>query len=773
MEARSIASRLAMWSLIGSVLVLTGCGAALFGKLRTQLLESTDREGASLASGGASAIEAHIDRVTVATRLLARIVENRGNDAERLARDTLKANTDLAGVAFAFVPAKTDDPPPAPFVSRHTDGALSQRDLRLDATRYWEQPWFRNGIACDSGCWQKPFLSHSRQRRLVNYSVPIRPEGRMVGLVNADVTLDWLQGILGSLHKPAGATAFVLDGDGHYLAHDHHSLIGGSATQTLLDAQTSAKRGPVHLRTGGQADITEPSWLYTAPIPGSGWTLGLLVPEARIYAQLQRLFLLEASAGLLAMLGIALIIMTVARRTLAPLGILTDRAEHVARGELDFALPAVLRHDEIGRLTDAFDTMRRSLAEHIARLTHATREQERLRSELEIASQIQVALLPSEHYVDAHCDTFELHALLRPARAVGGDLYSYFMLDQQHFCLMVGDVSDKGIPAALFMARAITLAKAIAPRARRPSQLLGQLNQELCRSNEGCMFVTLLCGVLDTGTGRLVLASAGHEPPILCRDGEARTIEIPTGAAIGLDEDANYQEQAMQLLTGDTLLMYTDGITEASDHTQQMFGIERVLESLANTSAPEQAAGYTRHLLDDVDRFVGDAEQIDDITVMSLSWHHHGPQENSHVLELVCEATLPAVFDALDRCDMSLRQAGIADSTREDVRLVLEELMVNMVQHNHASQPDGLIRLYLHPSNEAIQVELHDNGTPFDPLQASPPTLTGDIADAEEIGGLGIHLVRAMASDMSHTHDSEGNHLQLRFIHPDHPESNA
>jgi sigma-B regulation protein RsbU (phosphoserine phosphatase) len=758
-----------LWSLLGSLVVIMACGAVLLGHLREQWLHSAHREGGTLAVAAANGIEAHIERVTEATRLLARLAASRSDRTEELARTTLSANADLAGLSFAWIPDDPASPPPAPFVDRLPDGTLGQRDLRNDATRYWEQPWFLHGLACDEGCWQRPFFSQSRRRRLINYSVSIRDNGRAAGLVNADVTLEWLHGVLGTLRRPDGAQMFVVDAEQHFLAHDRAALLGERASPALIAALHDARTGPQALAVHGLVDVAEPSWVYSAPIHGTSWTLGLQVPQALLERSLRQLVMRELILGVLAILGIALMILLVTRRTLAPLAVLTDRAEHVARGELDFALPKVRRRDEIGRLTHAFDTMRKQLAVHLARLTQATREQERLRSELEIAHQIQVALLPNEHYLDAHCAMFELHALLRPARAVGGDLYSYFMLDGQHFCVMVGDVSDKGIPAALFMARAITLAKALAPRARRPRELLEQLNRELCRGNDSCMFITLLCGVLDTGDGRLVMASAGHEPPILCRDGRSTLFEIATGPAIGLDDEASYGEQTLMLQAGDTLLMYTDGITEAGNAAGDMFGIERTLASLLRAPAPDSPRAFTDRLLGDVDAFAAGHDQTDDITLLALSWHHRATQEE-RMLELTMKPTVEGVFDALDRCDSVLHEAGIAAGTREDVRLVLEELMVNMVQHGHDGSPDGRIRLRLRPTAEAVQVELHDNGAPFDPLEAAPPALTGDLADPEEVGGLGIHLVRAMASELSYSHDSEGNHLQLRFIHPDHTE---
>lgn len=252
----------------------------------------------------------------------------------------------------------------------------------------------------------------------------------------------------------------------------------------------------------------------------------------------------------------------------------------------------------------------------------------------------------------------------------------------------------------------------------------------------------------------------------MCRNGESRLFDVETGPALGLDEDAGYDEQVLTLQTGDTLLLYTDGVTEAGTTDGSMFGIERTLASLVRQPVPLDPSEYTERLLSDVDAFAGGCDQTDDITILALCWHYQAPEE-AHMLDLTLKPTLEDVFEALDYCDAALDGAGISPSTREDVRLVLEELMVNMVHHGSRDADGNTIRLHVRATADAVLAELHDNGTPFDPLKASAPMLSGDIADPEEVGGLGIHLVRAMASELTYSHDHDGNHLQLRFIHPD------
>jgi len=762
---RSIASRLSLWVLAGSVTVLAVAGGVLFYQVSGQILEQAHGEATALANEAGNRIEQRLARVADTTQTLAAVMERHPEGAELMLRDALARNADLSGLAAAFVPA-ADNPPMSPFVDRKDDGSLRSRDLRKDSNPYWDKTWFLAGLGCPQGCWQRHFYSQSRKRELINYSVAIGRNGHPIGLINADVSLDWLGRILQELGKPKGAYAFVLDENGVYLAHDNPAMVGQHGKPDLLQALARYQATRVRLAVAQNPRAHgKPVWIYVAPIEGTRWRFGLAMPEAMIYAGVRQAFARVLALGLLALLALAAVTLAVTRRILAPLRTLASGAEQVARGALDFELPPARFPDEIGRLTHAFDRMRRELALHIAELTRNAKEQQRLASELDIAHQIQTALLPGAHYQDAHCENFQLHALLRPARAVGGDLYSYFMLNERRFCVMVGDVSDKGIPAALFMARTITLAKALAPRARSPQQLLSMLNLELCRNNDSCMFVSLLCGMLDTCTGDLAMASAGHEPPVLCDAEGARLIELDTGAALGLDEEARYPACMLQLQPGQTLMLYTDGITEATDASLQLFGTERLLACLER--APSRAAAdFADGLLAEVDRFAEGAGQADDITVLALNWHHALADRNAPMLDLSINASMGDVFDTLERCDAALRAQGVPSALREDIRLVLEELMVNMVQHGHAGSADRSIDLHMRQGDDAVLIELHHDGHPFDPLQAPMPTLTGDLADADEVGGLGIHLVRAMASELSYSHDEQGNHLQLRFLHP-------
>jgi sigma-B regulation protein RsbU (phosphoserine phosphatase) len=622
MVLRSVASRLALAVLLGSAIVLIVTGGLLLTHTREQTLRQTEREAAAIAGSAANRIQARIDGVAKVDQVLAGLLSTRREQAPAIIHDILQANPEIGDISAAFIPRdhsalREED---APVARRKPDGGIIMGSRLSDPEPYWSSPWFIRGLNCDNGCWQPPFRSTERNETLVGYSMAIPGKNLpVIGVADATISLGWLQKLLGGLTKPEHASAFVLDANGEFLAHDWESYIGTRGSRPLL-AAVAANRNPVRITPEEGGRVSEPVWIYFVPIKGTRWIFGLNMPERQVLADLRHTYMVDILLGVLALAGVSLITLVVTRRLMAPLGVLAERAENVSRGDLDFALPVVRRNDEVGRLTRAFDQMRHQLAGHIDTAKRTAREQERMASELEIARQIQLALIPEAHWL-ADDGRLELHAALRPASAVGGDLYTYFALGARHVCVMVGDVSDKGIPAALFMARTITLARTIATHARSPSDILGSLNRELCKGNDTCMFVTLLCGVIETETGLLALASAGHEQPVLHAGGSAILVDVETGPALGLDREARYPVRVLTLLGGDTVLMYTDGVSEAHAGDQKLYGAHALLDSVSRIEEGATPETFVEHVLSDVDAYVEGAAAYDDIALLALTWH--------------------------------------------------------------------------------------------------------------------------------------------------------
>jgi sigma-B regulation protein RsbU (phosphoserine phosphatase) len=294
--------------------------------------------------------------------------------------------------------------------------------------------------------------------------------------------------------------------------------------------------------------------------------------------------------------------------------------EEMAQGNLDAPMPAVKSHDEVGILAESFSRMGESLKKYIRDLTETTAAKERLESELSIAHDIQMSILPKIFPAFPDRREFDIYALIEPAREVGGDLYDFFFIDDTHLCFVIADVSGKGVPSALLMAEAKTLIKVTARESVPPDQILYKVNNELCMNNDTGMFVTIFLGILDTTTGEVLYSNAGHNPPLtIGRDGRAEFLRVSPGLVAGVWENFEYVTGRLVLKEGETLFMYTDGVTEAMNPADELFSEERLLHNLMAMSAKplaEMIGGLTEEII----FFAQGAPQSDDITMMALKF---------------------------------------------------------------------------------------------------------------------------------------------------------
>jgi sigma-B regulation protein RsbU (phosphoserine phosphatase) len=246
-------------------------------------------------------------------------------------------------------------------------------------------------------------------------------------------------------------------------------------------------------------------------------------------------------------------------------------------------------------------------------------QKQRMESELSVARDIQRSIIPSIFPPFPEREEFDLHAALDPAREVGGDLYDFFLFDDDHLCLAIGDVSGKGVPASLFMAVTITLLRAAGARVKDPAEVLAQVNAPLCKGNEAAMFVTLFYGVYQVSTGDLAYSTGGHPPPLVVRaGGDVEAAARTSGPGLGVAPCAEFGVATLHLDPGDALLLYTDGVSEAMDERQRMFGTERVEEVLRDTGASGGAEHLMNAVREAVDAFAGGAEQYDDVTLLGF-----------------------------------------------------------------------------------------------------------------------------------------------------------
>ena len=319
-----------------------------------------------------------------------------------------------------------------------------------------------------------------------------------------------------------------------------------------------------------------------------------------------------AAGGLLGLLLVLSVL--IHRRALLRSAALAEAAEQIAAGELDVR-SGVRGKDELGVLGATFDNMVSRLAETLELVTAA---KERMEEELNVAREIQRSMIPLTFPAFPDRPEFSVHALLVPAREVGGDFYDFFFVDDERLCVCIGDVAGKGVPSALFMAVTRTLINSTTKSKAAPGQVITDVNETLCENNDTAMFVTIFLGILNVRSGEFTYTNAGHNPPYLARaEGELLRLDQLHGPVVGAMEGLTYGEDRLCLHPGDSLLLYTDGVTEAMNEQKELFTEKRLKQRLS--SGPVDDAEKTvKNVLHAVKTFEGEAEQADDITLMVL-----------------------------------------------------------------------------------------------------------------------------------------------------------
>ena len=311
------------------------------------------------------------------------------------------------------------------------------------------------------------------------------------------------------------------------------------------------------------------------------------------------------------------------RVLLKPLTKITDEAVRFAEEEVPAEKKlreTVKNRDEIGKLAASIDHMEEQVTRYIEELTAATAEKERISTELSLATRIQADMLPNIFPAFPDHDEFDIYASMTPAKEVGGDFYDFFLTDNEHLAIVMADVSGKGVPAALFMMAAKIMIQNIALTGAGPREILETTNNRICQNNREEMFVTVWLGILDLKTGRLAAANAGHEYPVVTRaDGVFELVKDKHGFVIGGMEGVRYKEYELQLNPGHELFLYTDGVPEATNDANELYGTDRMM-AILNDNPELEPKQVLRAVKADVDRFVGSAPQFDDLTMLCVKY---------------------------------------------------------------------------------------------------------------------------------------------------------
>ncbi len=338
-------------------------------------------------------------------------------------------------------------------------------------------------------------------------------------------------------------------------------------------------------------------------------------------ARLPYLKSIALSTILLGLIASAFAALFIRNQVVDPIKKVADEAARFARESTKGQeLGVISKYSELTDLAKAIDTMETDMVSYMENMTAAAAEKERIGTELALATRIQAAMMPHVFPPFPDRPEFDIYATMDPAREVGGDFYDFFLIDDDHLCLVIADVSGKGIPAALFMMVSKIIVQSCAMLGRSPAEILTKTNEAICSNNQAEMFVTVWVGILEISTGILTAANAGHEYPVLKKhDGGFKVIKGRHGFVIGGMEGMTYRNYELPLRPGSKLFLYTDGVPEAADGNGKMFGTERMVETL-NTAADSSPREVLKTVREAVDDFVKDAEQFDDLTMLCLEY---------------------------------------------------------------------------------------------------------------------------------------------------------
>ena len=407
----------------------------------------------------------------------------------------------------------------------------------------------------------------------------------------------------------------------------------------------------------------------------------------------------------------------------------------------------VRSNEELAVLSDdinsTVDTLKRYIKE----------ADERIDKELEFARQIQHSALPSVFPPYPNRNDFDIYAQMNTAKEVGGDFYDFYLLGEDKLAFLIADVSDKGIPAAMFMMTAKTLIKSLVESGISPSDAFTQANNKLCENNEAGMFVTAWLGILDLNTGLLKYVNAGHNPPLIKRNGKyfEYLCSKPNFFLAGM-ENIKYKACEIQLSPGDEIFLYTDGVTEASNAINELFGEERLLECI-NENDCLSVKQLCDKIKGDVDRFVGNAMQFDDITMLAVKLNFLS--SNNSIEVLPDGSSMNTVYNFIDN---RIKEHLLDKSISNKIKLVTDEMYSNIINYSGATYA----KVSLCKSDREVVLTFTDNGKAYNPLIAESPD-TSLSADERGEGGMGIYIVKKTASRIDYSNKDGLNILTIIF----------
>ena len=689
----------------------------------------------------------------------------------------LKLNSNIMGAAVAYNPdyEPKKGQPFSPYAYRNgTD--IYTKQLNTPEYDYLHQEWYTKPLAEGKGTWSEPYIDEGGgEVGMITYSQPIiNSKGEIYAIQTADIALHWLSELMCELDSTTKQNmfkdsesfpsySFIVSHKGTIVAYPYKAELSYKTLYEFLEDHDGLEDANEILSSNnGYTTVVQNNTgtmyvLFYSSIEHTGWTLVTIMPLKVILKPVGSIIGIFGILMLIGLIIVALICRSAIRRVTKPITQFADSADEIASGNLAAELPTIKTKDEMLRLHNSFATMQKSLIQQIEETRSANEEKGRIESELNIARDIQMSMLPKTFPPFPDRNDIEIYGKQKPAKEVGGDLYDFYIRDEKLF-FCIGDVSGKGVPASLVMAVTRTLFRTISFKEALPERIMFGINNAMADNNESNMFVTLFLGVLDLPTGRLRYSNAGHNAPMLI----GQTIGLLPCAAnvpLGVQTDWKFSQQETTIDINTCIFLYTDGLTEAENAANEQFMEERMIEVAKGMSHEPQQ--MIEQMFNAVHQFVGNAEQSDDLTMLAIQYTK--PLEKD--MKLQRSITLPNDIEKVpvlaEFVDEVCEIVGFDMSTTMGINLALEEAVVNVMSYAYQPGTTGNVNIEAIANETRLKFIISDWGTPFDPT-AEKEVDTTLSAEERPIGGLGIHLVRQIMDSINYERIDGMNVLTLR-----------
>ena len=769
---KRLSVRLSLWIVLFAALIFVGALSYMFHESRQAVRQEAISRATEILDNTVLRVNNILDRVVVASENFVWLPTRHLDAPDSMfvyCKRILVNNPDLNGCSIAFEPNyfKNRGRYFSAF-SVNENGKIMTTQEGNKHYEYFYMDWYQLCKLLDRPCWTEPFLDYNpddiySKEMITSYCMPMKDkDGQYVGTLSVDLSLSWLSKTISAV-KPYPHSYSIMTGrGGTFFVHpDTTKLFYETIFTETLDHPNEAVTELGHAMQRGEEGMRQleidgvDSYVFFKPLGTTGWSVAIVCPESDIFGGFNRLRHAVWAIVLTGLLLMLIIVSRVITKSLKPLTTLASQAQVIAKGQFDKRLPDDGRIDEIGQLSHSFGDMQHSLTNYIEELKKTTALKASLDSELQVAKNIQMSMLPKIYPPYPDRDDIEIFGQLDSAKEVGGDLFDFFIRDEKLF-FCIGDVSGKGVPASLVMAVTRAQFRTVAAHEAMPDRIISELNEAMAEGNDSNMFVTLFVGALDLPTGRMRYSNAGHDAPILIGSG-AGLLPCDANIPVGVMPGWKFTAQEANIDPGTTIFLYTDGLTEAENIDHKQFQEKRIFEVINKTQ--NEPKMLIEAMTDAVHDFVGDAEQSDDLTMLALQYNHM-QADIKYQRSLTLPNDVQAVPKLAEFVDIVCETVGFDMGTAMKMNLAIEEAVVNVMNYAYPAGVKGTVNIDVKASAEWVKFIISDSGAPFDPTAKAEVDTTLS-AEERGIGGLGIHLIRQIMDSINYEREDGRNVLTL------------